>query len=301
MQVTLVVISGVKRGQQMPLRDNAELTFGRSLNVDHHIDDPFVSRIHFVVSVSDECVTLRDADSKPGTLVNGAMVKECQLQPGDVVHAGTTLLRLEASVAPEISTEDEDSTAHWLAQLPSTESEAYEHLWDVFFPRLVTWARAHLASGQRRAVDEEDIALTALDAFFRGVEAGQFVLADRDETWRLLIKIARCRVIDMKRYEMAEKRGGGRVLGESAIGGENAYPGIEQVLDPRSIGAEYTHLKLAVDELMQQLDDDVLRETAKLRLQGFSNREISARMHCSTSTTKNRLREVRKIWSHGCS
>ena len=303
MRAAFVVIAGVKRGQRIELCDEDEMSIGRGLEADHRLDDPFMSRVQLRLSVSGTRVTVRDAGSKTGTRINGELIEQYQLhqlQPGDVIQAGSTSLRLQPSGTSEpveIRDEADDSVAHCFAQLPCADEEAYEHLWNAFFPRLVAWARSHLHSGHRRAADEEDIALDAMDIFFRGLEDGRFKLDDRDECWRLLIAIATRRVIDLQRREMAEKRGGGEIRGDSALGDAGSIAGIEQVLDRRSPFGVNGQLTIVAEELMHQLGSEVLRQTADLKRQGFSNREISQRMHCSLSTTKHRLKEIRRRWS----
>jgi DNA-directed RNA polymerase specialized sigma24 family protein len=67
--------------------------------------------------------------------------------------------------------------------------------------------------------DEEDVAASVLESLFRAAQKGRFPdLADRHDLWRLLLQMTARKAIDMKRRETRQRRGGGRVAGESAFG-----------------------------------------------------------------------------------
>ena len=58
--------------------------------------------------------------------------------------------------------------------LQAGESQAARQVWDRFSERLVNEARRRMRGSPRRAVDEEDVALSAFEAFFQGVADGRF-------------------------------------------------------------------------------------------------------------------------------
>ena len=62
------------------------------------------------------------------------------------------------------------SVSDLLQQLEGDQSDAARQLWDRFIHRLIGVARKRLQNLPRRAVDEEDVAISAFDAFFRGVK-----------------------------------------------------------------------------------------------------------------------------------
>jgi hypothetical protein len=69
--------------------------------------------------------------------------------------------------------------------------------------------------------DEEDIALSALNSLYDGVQAGRFPrLNDRDDLWKLLVTIACRKTNAFCDRHFAKRRGGGQVRGESALLGE---------------------------------------------------------------------------------
>ena len=60
------------------------------------VDDELASRMHAVIEVaSPEDITLIDLGNEPGTMVNGARINKCKIQPGDQIQIGGTRLILE--------------------------------------------------------------------------------------------------------------------------------------------------------------------------------------------------------------
>src|SRR4029077_17106021 len=60
------------------------------------VDDELASRMHEEVDgVSREDITPLDLGNEPGTIVNGARINKCKIQPGDQIQIGSTLIMLE--------------------------------------------------------------------------------------------------------------------------------------------------------------------------------------------------------------
>ena len=82
---------------------------------------------------------------------------------------------------------EQGSISRMIGLLKSGDRDAACQLWGRYFQRLVELARVHLRSMPRRAIDEEDVAVSVFDSFFRRAEGGQFPrLNDRDDLWQLL-------------------------------------------------------------------------------------------------------------------
>src|SRR6516162_9089180 len=102
------------------------------------------------------------------------------------------------------------SVSRWIPPLQAGDPAAAQVLWEHCFHRLVKLARSKLRGTQRRAADEEDVALSAFDSFCRSAEQGRFPqLADRDSLWRLLVTITARKAAHQARDEGRRKRGGG--------------------------------------------------------------------------------------------
>src|SRR5262245_36236750 len=191
------------------------------------------------------------------------------------------------------------SVSGWIDELKAGNHAAAQRLWERYFHRLVGLARKKLADGQRRAADEEDAALSAFDSFCRGAEAGRFPqLDDRDDLWRLLVTLTARKAFDQMRDEHRLKRGGGAVLGQSALQGDPessdadfaSFAGREPTPEAAALVAEECRLLLA------RLQSDELREIAVWKMEGHTNEEIAAKRDCALSTVERKLQRIRAEW-----
>ena len=76
---------------------------GRHLECDARIESAKVSRRHCCVAMAYDRVIARDLGSRNGLRVNGRLVEESRLQPGDEVAIGPILFRFEGQPA-EVAT-----------------------------------------------------------------------------------------------------------------------------------------------------------------------------------------------------
>ncbi len=121
-----------------------------------------------------------------------------------------------------------ESVTQWLHGIKAGDSADIQRLWNRYFERLVRLAGAKLPGHCRRAFDEEDVAISAFQSFCDRAGQGQFPqLNGRDDLWRLLATLTVRKAVLMMRHQNRQKRGGGRVLGESAFQGRDkaAVPG----------------------------------------------------------------------------
>src|SRR5262245_45189317 len=115
----------------------------------------------------------------------------------------------------------EGSVTRWVNLLRVGDERAAQEIWARYFESLVGLARQKLASGPRRAADEEDVALRAMESFFRAVrDPTRFPnLENRDCLWKVLVLITAGKARDLIKHETRQKRGGGKVLDEAALAG----------------------------------------------------------------------------------
>ncbi len=96
MQVTLRVMAGPHKGQVFTFVGHDTFLVGRSKRAHFRLPakDRYFSRIHFLVEVNPPYCRLMDMGSRNGTFVNGQRVTKADLQAGDRVKAGRTILRV---------------------------------------------------------------------------------------------------------------------------------------------------------------------------------------------------------------
>lgn len=193
-----------------------------------------------------------------------------------------------------------DEITVWIRGLSAGDQRSAEALWRTYFDKLVRFARQKLDAGARRQADEEDVALSAMHSFYRGVQAGRYEnLAGRDELWRLLVTIAAHKVSRQRRKDGTLKRGGGRIRGESVfLQGDSPDEscGIEQVLGSAPTPELAAIVAEGCQKMLADLDES-LRQIALLKLEGFTNDEIAGRLDCSTRGVERKLNRIRKKWS----
>lgn len=197
--------------------------------------------------------------------------------------------------------QQEDSQASWIRRLKAGDPQAAETLWERYFEQMVRFASRKLGPASRRSADEEDIALSAMKSFYAAVAAGRFPeLDDRDQLRRLLMTVTARKAIRQLRHAHRQKRGGNLVRGESVFGrpGElQSACGIEQMAGKEPPAALASEMDEQFQHLLGRLGDQVLREVALLKLDGYSNEEIAEKLQCGLRTVERRLRTIRAVWA----
>jgi DNA-directed RNA polymerase specialized sigma24 family protein len=192
-----------------------------------------------------------------------------------------------------------DSVTCFLDGLRDGDEEDIRRLWGRYFGRLVRLVGARLPRHARRAFDAEDVALSAFHSFCARAGRGQFpLLEDRDDLWRLLAAITKRKSAELIRHQNREKRGGGRVLGESAfIGGyDSPSEGIGKFLDRGPGPDDAAAFAEGYERLLGKLTDPTLRTVALRRLEGHSIEEIAAALDVATRTVDRKLQVIRALW-----
>jgi DNA-directed RNA polymerase specialized sigma24 family protein len=188
----------------------------------------------------------------------------------------------------------EGSITHWITLLKAGDRAAAGPLWEAYFPRLVGLARARLRDAPRRAADEEDVALSAFDSFYRRAAAGRFPrLADRDDLWHLLFVLTVRKAIDLARREGRQIRGRGEVRLLSDLAGLD----LEPILGREPTPALAAQLADECQRLLEGLGDGSLRAVAIWKMEGLTNAEIAARLGCIERTVESKLRVIRGLWT----
>lgn len=195
----------------------------------------------------------------------------------------------------------EGSVTKLIHQLKTGDTDAAAGVWERYYKRLVALCRIRLRDIPRRAADEEDVALDAFDSFFRGAKEGRFPkLGDRDDLWQILVMIAARKSFDLKKHHRREKRGGGKIRGESVFAsdmndggkprGIGESPGEEPTPETAAVVAEEFR------RLFAMLEDPSLRRVAIWKMEGYTVAEIAERMDRTTRTVEYKLKRIRDIW-----
>jgi RNA polymerase sigma factor (sigma-70 family) len=191
------------------------------------------------------------------------------------------------------------SVTLWLDQLREGDSHAAQRLWERYWSRLIGVAHARLASPRSGLADEEDVAQEAFDAFFRAARAGRYPqLEDRDDLWRLLVRITENKAHDLIKGENRLKRGNGRLRGlASPENGSSSAAPLSQHASPEPTPEFAVEAMDEFRRLLGMLGDDELQRIALMKMEGYTREEIARESGCVPDTIGRRLRLIRAIWS----
>jgi DNA-directed RNA polymerase specialized sigma24 family protein len=186
----------------------------------------------------------------------------------------------------------------WLRLLEGGQSEAAQPLWDHFCRKLLELASHRLGAKLRRSYDEEDVALSAFHSLCRVISDGrQSDLSNRDNLWRLLVTITERKILARLKYETRQKRDVRRSLSESCLMldhsdalGLQALPGREPTPE---FAIEFADI---CEALLDDLDDETLRQIVQLRLTNHDNAEIAAKLGLTRRTIERKLLVVQGRW-----
>src|SRR3954471_20411124 len=152
----------------------------------------------------------------------------------------------------------EQSITDLLPALIDGNSIAEQRVWDHFFANLCRVAHHRLASGRVRGGDEEDIALGAFASVCRRLQRGDFPeLNSRDDLWRLLVAVTERKAYKLLRDERRQKRGGGRLNGESVFQNldSSQAQGFDAIADAKPTPEFAATMAEIVRNLLSALDD----------------------------------------------
>ena len=190
----------------------------------------------------------------------------------------------------------EGSVTYYMNQLREGNRDGADELWRRFYSRLVRLAHNRVNSKYRRATSGEDVAAIAIAECFKSLEEGRFPeLEGRKDLWNRLAQITERRAQNEVRRQTSQKRGGGKVHGESVFlkADEEIPQGINGIAGKEPTPEFVDEFGITVNEFLSSLSDQ-LRQIAILKMQGYTNREISKQVKVSIATVERKLAILRE-------
>jgi RNA polymerase sigma factor (sigma-70 family) len=186
---------------------------------------------------------------------------------------------------------------YWLGQARDGDADAARQLWQRYFGRLVGLARVKLRNAPRGMADEEDVALSAFDSVYRGIEQDRFPqLDDRDNLWSLLVVITARKAANWKRDQGRQKRASPRGSDSAPRSGERSRvraPCLEDVIGREPSPEFAAQLAEECQRLFNSLSDETLRTLARCKMEGYTNEEIARQLNCAPRTVERKLALIR--------
>ncbi len=194
---------------------------------------------------------------------------------------------------------DEEVT-QWILHLADGDQSAAQKIWDEYFTKLVRLARRKLEGMPLREVDEEDVALSAMNSFCMGISQRKFDgIQNRTDLWKLLVTITARKATAKLRRHFAQKRGGGGVRGESVFmhDDDDLREGIGNILGSEPTPELASDVAENTQRLLDKLGDETLKQIAVLTLEGYRTEEIAVKLDCVRRTVERKLERIREIWA----
>ncbi|MEM9412221.1 MAG: ECF-type sigma factor [Planctomycetota bacterium] len=187
---------------------------------------------------------------------------------------------------------ESQNVTHWIKLVKTGDSLAADRIWNLYFDRLVRAVRQRLYGQNRATSDEEDVVLSVFDSFYEAAEKGRFPnLSDRDDLWRLLITMSARKVVDKRRHDQRQRRGGQAVVRSLACGNSDEWV---DVIGNEPSPDMILMMQESIEKLFLELGVGQLQELAGAKLEGYSNAEIAQKMGCSERTIERRLHLIRE-------
>jgi DNA-directed RNA polymerase specialized sigma24 family protein len=181
------------------------------------------------------------------------------------------------------------SVTVWLGKLQAGDVAGAQPLWQRYFARLVGLARKKLQGNKPRLGDEEDVALSAFHSFCRAAEEGRFPqLSDRKDLWQILVMLTARKAWALLKHEGRAKRGAGAPATTADL---------EAIVGPEPSAEFAAQMAEEFQILLDNLEDDELRQVALWKLEGWTNEEIATKLDCVLRTVERKLNVIRQIWN----
>jgi DNA-directed RNA polymerase specialized sigma24 family protein len=196
---------------------------------------------------------------------------------------------------------DEGSVTGWLHDLRGGDVHAVERLWQRYYSILVDQAQRRMA-GRTRIHDGEDVVVDVFASFYQGIEEGRYPqLQDRNDLWALLLTITRNKAAKAVRYEHQQCRGGNRrrQTGPPDDADSSVHDFLDRMMDEKEPTPDFA-LEAAEEcgRLFRLLSSDELCTVARMKMQGYENKEIAARLDLSERSIERKLQLIRLRWEN---
>ena len=191
-----------------------------------------------------------------------------------------------------------DTVTQWIALLKEGDDAGVEQLWQRYFHQLCQYARNKLPGFVRREFDEEDVALSAIETLYRGIQQGKYPrLHDRNNLWSLLVVITGRKVFHRLRDRKVQKRGG--EFNPISDAGRSNLDVIHTIIGNEPTPEFACEVAEQAEKLLAMIPTESTRNVAEMKMAGYTNEEIALRLDCGKRTVERKLMLIRRIWSEG--
>ncbi len=170
------------------------------------------------------------------------------------------------------------------------DQQAAQQLFDRYAARLMALARRQIGRRIAGRVDPEDVVQSVFRTFFERVKAGQFRIEEQDDLGKLLVRITVHKTLRKVQFHQAAKRDP-RL---EAVQAEEAGQDVMQVLDREPTPEAVVAFLDQLEHFLNQLRPEE-RQILELRLQGYSNGEITKKLGIYDRKIRRVIERVRGL------
>ena len=170
------------------------------------------------------------------------------------------------------------------------DEQAARQLFDTYVERLLALARRRISQRLAGRVDPEDVVQSVFRTFFHRAREGQFHVADQDELGKLLVRITVHKTLRQVAFHQAAKRN----LQQEVAQGPEPQQRLQELFDREPTPDEAVTFLDQLEHFLSRLRPQE-RQILELRLQGFSNDEIAARLGIYDRKIRRAIERVRAL------
>lgn len=186
---------------------------------------------------------------------------------------------------PETST---DLVRRWQAG----DQDAAAQLYERYQRKLLPLVASHLSEKLRQRLDADDLVQSIFKSAFRVTKEGQTQFSDDTGFWKWLVTVALNKTFKRIERETADMRDPGREISPQADGDDY----LADCLSRQPTGEQVVVLADLLENILHRLDDDQ-KQVLLLRLEGFTQKEIAAKLDVCDKTVQRRFDTIREAAS----
>lgn len=170
------------------------------------------------------------------------------------------------------------------------DEEAARILFDQYLDRLVALARRRLSQRLAGRLDPEDIVQSVFRTFFGRIKQGQFRIESQDDLCKLLMRITVHKTLRQIAYHQAAKRNAALEAARSDASEDPLLAILGREPAPDAAAAFLEELEQFLAKLQPEE-----RKILEMRLQGYSNADITQELHIYDRKIRRIIERVRQL------
>jgi RNA polymerase sigma factor (sigma-70 family) len=168
------------------------------------------------------------------------------------------------------------------------DEDAAAQLFDRYQGKLIPLVASHLNEKLKPRLEADELVQSILKSAFRVTREGQTQFTDDTGFWKWLVTVALNKVFKRIERETAAKRDPQR---EVRSQGRDVF--LADCLSQRPTTAQVVEVADLMEHILKRLDDDQT-QALMLKLEGYTQKEIAAKLNVSEKTIQRRSEKIRE-------